>query len=145
MILAAGGDELRLFSLDGRELVGLRRPGGDFVVAWNPDGQRIATGLGDGSVQISRTDLAGDTLVLRGHDGPVVRVVFTPDGRQLATASSDATARLWLTDWRDLVDALRAATTACLTVDQRLTYLHESRDDAFSAWKACEKRFGRQR
>ena len=141
-MILTGADKVRLFSLDGRELVDLRRPGGPFV-AWSLDGERIATGLGDGSARISRLDLSGETIVLRGHQGPVTGVAFTPDGRHLATGSADTTARLWLIDWGDLVRALRAATTACLTVDQRMTHLDESPDKARSAWEACERRFGR--
>ena len=142
MILAGSPDKVRVFSLDGSEVIGLRRPGGA-VVAWSPDGGLIATGLVDGSARISRLDLTGETIVLRGHRGPVYGVAFHPDGRRLATASLDRTVRLSLIDWGELVHALRAATTACLTVDQRVTHLDESHDKARAAWQACERRFGR--
>jgi len=144
MILAGSWstNQVMLFSLDGRELIDLRRPGGG-VVAWSPDGELIASGLKDGSARISRLDQSGETVVLRGHQALVSAVAFTPDGRRLATASSDATARLRLIDWGELVHALRAATTACLTPDQRVTYLDESRRKARAAWESCERRFGR--
>ncbi len=80
----------------------------------------------------------------RATPGPVLGVAFTPDGRRVATVSTDDTARLWLLDWGDLVRALRAATHACLTVDQRTTHLHESPDKARAAWEAYERRFGRK-
>jgi WD40 repeat protein len=143
MILTGSwSNQVALFSLDGRELMNLRRPGGG-VVAWSPDGELIASGLNDGSARISRLDQSGETVVLRGHQAQVSGVAFTPDGRRLATASSDGTARLRLIDWGELVHALRAATTACLTLDQRVTYLDESPNKARAAWESCERRFGR--
>jgi WD40 repeat protein len=143
MILAGSlSSQVTLYSLDGRELIELRRPGGG-VVAWSPDGELIASGLKDGSARISRLDQSGETVVLRGHQALVSAVDFTPDGRRLATASSDATARLRLIDWGELVHALRAATTACLTLDQRVTYLDESPREARAAWESCERHYGR--
>jgi WD40 repeat protein len=38
---------------------------------------------------------ARNTLVLRGHEGPLTTVSFSPDGKQIVTASRDKTARLW--------------------------------------------------
>jgi WD40 repeat protein len=143
MILTGSSDGVQVFALDGHELVGLRRPGGE-AVAWSPDGERIATGLEDGSARISRLDLGGETIVLRGCLGPVTGVAFTPDGHHLATSSMDMNVRLWLIDWAELVHALRAATTACLTVDQRVTHLDESPAKARAAWAACERGHGRE-
>jgi WD40 repeat protein len=143
MILTGSwSNQVALFSLDGRELKDLRRPGGG-AVAWSPDGELIASALKDGSVRISRLDQSGETVVLRGHQALVSSVAFTPDGRRLATASSDATARLRLIDWGELVRVLRGTTTACLTADQRVNYLDESPEEARAAWESCERRFGR--
>ena len=104
----------------------------------------VATGLNDGSARISRLDLSDETIVLRGNRGPMDAVAFTPDGHRLATARArGTTARLWLIDWGEFTHALRAATTACLTVDQRVTYLDESPGKARAARAACERRFGR--
>ncbi len=87
MILTGSwSNQVALFSLDGRELINLRRPGGP-AVAWSPDGELIASGLNDGSVRISRLDQRGETVVLRGHQAQVSGIAFTPDGRRLATAS----------------------------------------------------------
>lgn len=64
--------------------------------AISPDGQRVATGAGDGVVQIwdsSNGQLLGQ---LTAADGPITSLNFSPDGQFLATASSaDSTARVW--------------------------------------------------
>jgi WD40 repeat protein len=133
-------DRLQFWSLDGREHVALARAGGG-PVAWSPDGERVAVGHRDGSVRITRVDGADDPIVIRAHQGVVTGVAFLPDGR-LAT-SGDSTVRLWLLDWRELVASLRAATTACLTPDQRVASLRQSPESARAAWESCERRYGR--
>jgi WD40 repeat protein len=136
-------DRVQVWSLDGREFAGLRQPGGQ-VVAVSPDGERIATGLADGTARIVRLDGTGDPVVIRGHAGAVQSVSFTPDGRWLATtAEGDPIAHLWLVDWAELTTALRAATNACLTLEQRTTDLDESPETARAAWASCQRRNGR--
>lgn len=49
----------------------------------------------------------------------------------------------WLTTIPDLQQALRNATTYCLTPEQRRTYLLESEPDARNAYEACERSYGR--
>jgi hypothetical protein len=65
------------------------------VVAYSPDGTRIATGSLDKTAKV--WDAAGGQLLLtlHGHTDAVVDVAFSPDGRRLATASWDKTARVW--------------------------------------------------
>jgi WD40 repeat protein len=92
-------------------------------------------------VHATRLDGRGEPVVLVGHETGVSALAFHPDGR-LATAA-DRTVRLWRMDWQSLVSSLRAATTACLTPEQRVRHLGEASDRARAASDACERRHGR--
>jgi hypothetical protein len=50
---------------------------------------------------------------------------------------------VWLLELPALQQALRAATTDCLTVEQRQLYLTDSDADARSGYEACERSHGR--
>jgi WD40 repeat protein len=64
-------------------------------MVFSPDGERVATSLGDGSVKIWDTKTGDELLDLLGHTTPVTGVDFSPDGRYLATSSPDGTVRKW--------------------------------------------------
>jgi len=62
---------------------------------FSPDGKRIATASGDGSVWIWDTTSAQHVATLSGHLGSVNAVAYSPNGRTIATGSSDTSVRLW--------------------------------------------------
>ena len=74
-------------------------------VAFRHDGQSLAVGRRDGTVQFFPTQSlnasqlestkAGQPLALTGHLDRVAAICFAPDDRTLATGSWDATVRLW--------------------------------------------------
>jgi WD40 repeat protein len=43
----------------------------------------------------AQKDPAANSIVLRGHDGPLYAVAISPDNRWVVTGSADKTARLW--------------------------------------------------
>ena len=55
----------------------------------------------------AQKDPAANSIVLRGHDGPLYAVAISPDNRWVVTGSADNTARLWLLQINDLVDRAR--------------------------------------
>lgn len=70
------------------------------------------------------------SMVLKGHEGEVWSASWSPDGKRIVTASEDKTARIWLVTIPDIRQSLLAATTYCLTPEQRRTYFGEPEPDA---------------
>jgi len=64
------------------------------TIAVSPDGDHVASGTGDGVVQIGSA--SGEAPHLRfGHEGPVLALCFTPDGAHVASGGDDRTIRIW--------------------------------------------------
>ncbi|MFF9863298.1 nSTAND1 domain-containing NTPase [Streptomyces tendae] len=99
-VFATGGDEFssvqlwdarthkRLGALDG--LTGMVSD-----LAFNPDGDLLATASWDGELRLWNVQDRSLTATLAGHTDAAQSVAFTPDGRTLASSGRDATARLW--------------------------------------------------
>lgn len=64
-------------------------------IAFSPDGQSLAIGLGNGEVRIYDAS-AGDLVVtLHGHSAAITCLAFSRDGKTISTGSVDRTVRLW--------------------------------------------------
>jgi WD40 repeat protein/serine/threonine protein kinase len=80
----------------GREEFTLWRP--ETVISsldFSPDGRRLASANGDGTVRLWDVETGEELPSLRGHTNAVSQAVFSPDGRLLAAGGMDQTARLW--------------------------------------------------
>ncbi len=69
-----------------------------YTVDWAPDGQRLATGSGDGVVHLWDVASGKETARLRGtsfRELKVRSVVFHPEGKKLAAAYDDGIVRVW--------------------------------------------------
>lgn len=64
-------------------------------LAFSPDGERIASTLGDHALHFWETSTGKELNPPEGHTAHVVSLSFSPDGKMLATAGGDSTVRLW--------------------------------------------------
>lgn len=64
------------------------------AVAWSPEGQSIASGGWDNTVQVWTATTLQTLVSLTGHTQPVKAVAWSPDGAYLASASWDNTVRI---------------------------------------------------
>jgi WD40 repeat protein len=65
------------------------------TVAWSPDGQWIASGAGDGTVQIWDSSTGERVFTYLGHTAPVRALAWSSDSRQLVSGGEDRTAQVW--------------------------------------------------
>ncbi|MCG9133667.1 hypothetical protein J5I95_18495 [Candidatus Poribacteria bacterium] len=77
----------------GQEVALLTGHGAVFSVAFSPDGETLASGNSDGSLQLWDVATREHQATFTGHRYPVFSVAFSPDGKTLASA--DGTLRLW--------------------------------------------------
>jgi len=65
------------------------------VVAWSPDGTRLATANYNNVIQIWNAE-SGDVLVsLMGHSSYITDLDWSPDNSKIASSSNDQTAIIW--------------------------------------------------
>jgi eukaryotic-like serine/threonine-protein kinase len=65
------------------------------VVAWSPDGTRIASGSWDQTVQIWDAADGNKLNIYKGHTDQVFAVAWSPDSTRIASGSWDQTVQIW--------------------------------------------------
>jgi WD40 repeat protein len=64
-------------------------------VAFDPSGQRLASGSIDNTVRLWDAATGAELACLRGHESTVRSVAFDPSGRRLASKSDGGETRIW--------------------------------------------------
>ncbi len=109
------------------------------AVAWSPDGDRLATGLGS---RVFVWDAATARLIrtLTAHTGLVNALAWSPDGSRLASASRDETAIIWDAETGERVTTLEGHADAVAAVvwspDGGRVATAGSFDDSVIIWDA---------
>src|SRR5713101_8351923 len=60
-------------------------------VAFSPDGGRLVSGSGDGTVRLWNVQTGALLQVITGHSDWVLSVTYSPDGKLIASGSADET------------------------------------------------------
>jgi len=112
---------------------------GVLAVAWSPDGQRIASGSGDKTVQVWDAATGGNALIYRGHASWVNAAAWSPDGRRIASAGWDDTVQVWDAVTGDIIFTYHGHTKGVEAVawspdGQRIA--SASNDDSVRVWQA---------
>lgn len=110
-------------------------------VAFSSTGDRVFTASWDGQARIWSSDGRGVPIVLPIGSNHGWEVAFSPEGSRIA-AWDGRSIEVWTVDWDSLLVAIRASTEACLTPDQRSTYLSEAPENAVVAYENCQSQFG---
>lgn len=88
----------------------------NFLLAFSPDGQTIASSAGDSNIQLWSIQTGACLSTLRGHSGKINEIIFSPDGHMIVSASGDSTARLWDTQTTDHSDEPRRHSSTIIKV-----------------------------
>lgn len=98
-VLALGGPQVQHFAVGGSPVS---------KACLSDNGDRVAAGCADGTVQIWERETGRNLLAFQAHTGAVCQVAFSPDSTHLFTAcSQDCSVRVWRTDSGTLVREMR--------------------------------------
>jgi WD40 repeat protein len=77
-------------------------------VRFSPDGRRLATASGDGTVKCWDARAGSLLCLLRAHERGASAVAFHPDGTKLASAGADGSVKIWaVPPFREPPDSIR--------------------------------------
>ena len=98
---AITGKELTTFSVPDQKIV---------IVAYTPDGKRIALGCKEGMIKILDTTTREETIVTSGGSGMynsmIMSLAFSPDSKRLVSGGMDQIVRIWDANTGDELVAL---------------------------------------
>jgi len=112
------------------------------TVAWSPDGQQIASGSWDKSVQVWDAATGRTILTYKGHTQTVKAAVWSPDGIYIASGSWDNTVHIWQAATGDHLshyDGHSAQVEAVAWSPNGVFIASTSHDCTVQVWKAANR------
>ena len=71
------------------------------AVVWSPDGQWIASGGGNSTVQVWNSATGDHLFIYSGHSDVLYAVAWSHDGKRIASGGADQTVQVWRPDQGD--------------------------------------------
>jgi len=110
-----------------------------WAVAVSPDGQTVAGGSYDGTIQLRQLNTGQLSSIVAGHSGAVWSVAISPNGAILASGGDDKTVKLWNLKTGQLLHTLKSHSGAVLSValspdSQKIASVSE--DKTVKLWSA---------
>jgi len=94
--LATVGKSVRLWDLKtSQQIHSLKHEASTLCAAFHPDGKRLASADGEGTIKLWDARTGRELRTYRGHSDGVTGLAFSTNGKWFATASHDGTVRVW--------------------------------------------------
>ena len=96
--LIAVGTSIGLYIYDSRTLAEVKHFANEMKISsvtWSPNGSKLASGLGDGTIRVWDVENGRQLQVLERHFDRLLSVAWSPNGSKLASGSGDGTIRIW--------------------------------------------------
>jgi WD40 repeat protein len=95
LVSASRDRSLIVWDVASRQKVRTLKIGEVWACDWSGDGRLIASGGGDGRLELWDAETGALCGTLTGHRHEVRAVAFSPDGRHLVSGSADDTVKIW--------------------------------------------------
>lgn len=86
---------IKMYSSSGELLANVHRHEQSYILAFSPDGKRLAIGYALGKITLHDGDTLESLHVLGGHTKEISALAFSLDGKSLASSSKDGSVRIW--------------------------------------------------
>jgi WD40 repeat protein len=106
MLADNGNGDIRIWSVDDGTLLRTIQTNDAMKVQFSPDGETVASGHYDGTVNLWRVYDGELVQSFKGHTYNTWSVTFSPDGSRIGTGGWDGTARIWRVSDAELLKSL---------------------------------------